>query len=206
MKLVAISDTHLHQPEIPECDLLIHAGDACMSGSKKQLNQFIQWLRYVPAKRKVYVPGNHDRAMDKSDCRDLFKCTGIDVLLNSAIEINGLKIWGSPVTPKFYDWAFMHQRGKDIAYQWAKIPDDTDILVTHGPPYGHGDLVRDRHAGCFQLLKRVIEVAPRYHFFGHIHEGRGITVSDEVTTTFVNATSVDEHYRQVYSPLVFDLG
>jgi Icc-related predicted phosphoesterase len=119
------------------------------------------------------------------------------------MTVLGLKIYGSPITPRFYNWAFMADRGNDIAGWWAAIPDDTDILVTHGPPHGIGDLVRGRHTGCLELLKRVHEVKPTLHVFGHIHEGYGIYQSEEMETIFANAAHMDGDYSPVNPPLEF---
>lgn len=205
VKIVAVSDTHRNQPTIPECDIVIHAGDACSYGTSKELKQFIKWYRDTPAEHKIYVPGNHDKTMERDKGIDLFKGTGITVLIGESIEIDGCKIWGSPVTPEFYDWAFMLKRGEVLATHWNKIPLDTDILVTHGPPYGHGDLVPhgSRVAGCLELLKRVMVVKPRFHVFGHIHEGAGITQSDEVDTIFINAAHVNGDYVPTHKPTEF---
>lgn len=208
MRISILSDTHLFHPEVKECDLVIHAGDACRYGNSKELKKFIKWYQEVPAKRKIYVPGNHDKIMKTVKGQSLLKDTGIDLLMGEGIEIGGFKIWGSPTTPRFFDWAFMAERGKDIAYQWKQIPDDTDILITHGPPYGHGDYVpRDnRVVGCLELLKRVKEIQPKLHIFGHIHEGRGITRSDEIPgTIFINASIVDRSYQPVYQPWEVEL-
>lgn len=75
--------------------------------------------------------------------------------------------------PEFGGWAFNLERGQSCQDKWDLIPSDVDILVTHGPPIGHGDLCRGGgRAGCVQLLQTVQErVRPKYHVFGHIHEG-----------------------------------
>ena len=89
-------------------------------------------------------------------------------------------------------------RGLSLAKKWANIPHDTDILITHGPPYGHGDYVpKDKRVtGCLELLKKVVEIMPEYHIFGHIHEGYGRNRSEEVKVTkFINASICDENYQ-----------
>ena len=112
--------------------------------------------------------------------------------MNEEIIIDGIKFYGSPNTPEFMSWAFMKQRGKSIAKIWKKIPDDTDVLITHGPPKGILDLCKDGHVGCQDLLERVYEVQPKFHIFGHIHESRG--QHKENGTTFVNVTQLDGYY------------
>lgn len=206
MKIIAISDTHLFHKNIPECDLLIHAGDACRGGAKSELKKFRAWFRSLPARHKVYVPGNHDKVMETARGQDMFKEDDIHLLMGESVTTQGLKIWGSPVTPQFFDWSFMMPRGPKIAAHWAEIPDDTDILVTHGPPFGIGDRVRGRHVGCIGLLNRVAQVGPRVHIFGHIHEGAGVFYADDIPgTMFINAAQVDGEYRPVLTPVEFHL-
>jgi len=98
------------------------------------------------------------------------------------VEIEGVRFWGSPWQPWFFDWAFNLERGEEIRAKWELIPDDTEVLITHGPPQGHGDMTsRGEGAGCADLLARIRQVKPRYHLFGHIHEGYG-TSTDGVTS------------------------
>ncbi len=206
MKLVIVSDTHLFHPEIEKCDLLIHAGDACRYGTMSELKKFLKWFKAAPAKQKIFVPGNHDKVMEGPRGQNMFKgLENVHLLMGESVKIGGFKIWGSPQTPRFFDWAFMYSRGYA---PWEQIPDDTDILITHGPPYGHGDYVpRDnRVVGCIELLNRVAKVKPKLHIFGHIHEGRGITRSDGIPgTAFINASIVDGDYRPIYKPWVIEL-
>jgi Icc-related predicted phosphoesterase len=211
MKIGMISDTHLFHPVIDtECDIMIHAGDAGRYGTTSEIKKFIKWYRYIPAKHKLFVPGNHDACMEDSRGQDLFKATGIKLLMGESIEIDGIKIWGSPVTPQFYDWSFMMSRGEDIGKHWNEIPLDTDIVITHGPPFGIGDAVPNaagrRNAGCIKLLNRIYEVRPKIHVFGHIHEGAGLWWADDISeTNFVNASSVDWTYTPRYGPRYIDL-
>ena len=115
--------------------------------------------------------------------------------------IDGIKIYGSPWTPFFYNWAFNLRRGQQIASKWAAIPDDTDILITHGPPYGVLDSASDGSVGCKDLLDRIEIVKPQYHIFGHIHEGYG-----EYTrkgTKHLNACSLNSMYQSGNDPIAF---
>lgn len=206
MKLVCLSDTHgLHaQIEVPPGDILLHAGDFSSLGTLAQVQQFLTWLADQPHRHKVFIAGNHDflaerqpglfRALLPDNCR---------YLENEAAEVAGLRIWGSPITPWFFDWAFNRQRGADIRRYWDQIPDEVDVLLTHGPPYGIRDLnLHGTLTGCEDLNRRVWEVAPRLHVFGHIHEAYGVTEANG--TRFVNAASLDVQYQAVHPPIVVE--
>jgi Icc-related predicted phosphoesterase len=124
-------------------------------------------------------------------------------LNDSQIVIEGIKIWGSPIQPWFYDWAFNRQRGADIKKHWDLIHADTDILITHGPAHGILDLTMDyRNVGCEELIKKIEEIKPKYHICGHIHEAHGVLKNE--ATTFINASQLNVHYRPVFKPIVFD--
>jgi len=221
MKLVTISDTHNQHDKIcaPSGDVIIHAGDATGMGRENELREFIEWYSKQDSEHKIYVPGNHDIGLeDHYDERSKwFTDAGIIILNDESVVLNGvsgddfeeyeIKIHGSPITPMFFNWAFMKTRGEPIMKHWAMIPDDTDILVTHGPPKGILDLVETRgsmnngqNVGCEMLLERVKQVNPKLHIFGHIHEGAGtIKIGD---TEFINASQLDERYRLAHTPIV----
>ena len=125
-------------------------------------------------------------------------------LENEGVEIGGLYFWGSPITPYFHNWAFNRYRGADIRRYWEKIPEKVDVLITHGPPYGYGDLcLNGQRVGCSDLLEMVEQIQPQYHIFGHIHESKG-TYSNEFTT-FINASCLDVKYRMVHAPVVLEI-
>lgn len=213
-----LSDTHgLHarmDHPVPEADVLIHAGDFCGRGRDSEVRDFASWMGAMPHRHKLVVPGNHDRPVedDEPRCRQVFADHGIRLLINKSVEIEGFRFFGSPYTPTFFDWHFMRDRGPAIRAEWEKIPEDADVVITHGPPYGHGDLAPPwkgeppRHVGCFELLNRLRSVRPRLNVFGHIHDGHGITISDEIPgTTFVNASVCTEAYRPLNRPWRFEL-
>jgi Icc-related predicted phosphoesterase len=207
MKIVAISDTHgLHQSIcLPEGDLLIHAGDLSKRGLKTEVEDFLNWFSAQPHRYKVFIAGNHDFFFEKEDTDVIQKLIpdNIIYLNDSAAMIEGLKIWGSPIQPLFYDWAFNRQRGADIKKHWDLIPADADILLTHGPAHGILDLTMDyRNVGCEELLKKIEAVKPKYHICGHIHEAHGVL--EKEGTTFINASLLNVHYRPVFKPFVFD--
>ncbi len=208
MRIVFISDTHgLHdQVRLPEGDLLIHAGDVTSSGSETQVQNFIQWFEEQPFDHKVFVAGNHDFFLEFLDKDELRKSLSKNVhyLENDGTNIDGLNIWGSPITPEFFNWAFMEQRGEKIAEYWKMIPKKTDILITHGPPFEVLDLTyAGLNVGCEELAEYVIRQRPRYHVFGHIHEAAGEL--DSKYTHYVNASVVNFQYQVVNKPIVIDL-
>jgi Icc-related predicted phosphoesterase len=150
--------------------------------------------------RKIYstilvIPGNHDRCFEhlENECRRLVE--EVDrtfLLIDRTIDIDGVKFYGSPWTPWFYGdvWSFNIPEKEGAAKAiWEKIPADTDVVITHGPPYGIRDYC-DRHAGCSVLGSRILEIKPRAHIFGHIHEGAGQSLID--STLYVNAAFMDK--------------
>lgn len=198
MKLVTISDTHglHHNVKIPEGDTLIIAGDITR-GTEKSAFEFNEWLGELPHKHKIMIAGNHDWFFEKHPEKISKIITNAIYLNESGYEIDGIKFWGSPWTPWFFDWAFNIPPGKESEY-WEKIPDKIDVLITHGPPYNILDYVpRDKkHVGCKALLKRIKEIKPKYHIFGHIHDPYGMEEHDG--TVFINTSICDESYNASY--------
>ena len=192
MKVVATSDLHGHLPTFPNGDLLIVAGDLSIFGEKGELMMFARWLDNQPFEHIVVIGGNHDKYLTHKV--NPFKKA--HYLLNSGIEIKGLKIWGSPITPRFQDWYFMKDRGPPIRQVWNKIPKDMDILITHGPPYGILDKNnRGQNTGCRDLLDAVMNRPPKVHVFGHIHEAYGSQRILGISTHFFNCSYLDENYN-----------
>jgi Icc-related predicted phosphoesterase len=206
MKIVLISDTHTnHNFRIPEGDILIHAGDVSSRGTKAEVDAFIQWFQSQPHKYKIFIAGNHDFYFeDAAKNNEQTEFENLIYLNDSGCEINGLKFWGSPIQPTFFDWAFNRKRGAEIKKHWDLIPTDTDILITHGPPHKILDLTTNgTYSGCKELKKKVIKIQPKLHVFGHIHEGYGTTTINK--TLFVNASLLNEKYQSVHIPIVIDL-
>jgi Icc-related predicted phosphoesterase len=205
MRIVCISDTHNLSDgvAVPDGDVLLHAGDLTMMGSIDEVVRAHDWLAALPHPHKVVVAGNHDFLFERQPAaaRDLMR--ELVYLEDEGAEIGGLAIWGSPWQPWFFDWAFNLERGPAIRAKWDLIPAGTDILVTHGPPRGHGDRTRRGDlVGCEDLLHVVARIEPALHVFGHIHEGYGTTRSG--STLFVNASICDVSYRPVNAPVVVD--
>jgi predicted phosphodiesterase len=206
MRIVCLSDTHdLHRDlDVPEGDLLLHAGDSTMLGTPQQIESFDAWLATQPHRHKVVIAGNHDWGFQRTPARARGLLRHATYLEDEAVTVDGLRIWGSPWQPWFYDWAFNLQRGAEIAAKWALIPAGIDVLVTHGPPLGILDRTsRGDEAGCADLLAAVQRVRPRLHVFGHIHEAYGTVLRDG--TRFVNASNCTERYRPVQKPIVVDV-
>ena len=209
MKIICTADTHgLHERlKLPSADVLIVAGDICPMGRMEDVRAFGQWLGNLPHSHKVVIAGNHDKPFQVNPTEAISALIGNDptihYLQDSAITIDGIKFYGSPWTPTFMNWYFMADKGEEIQQMWNKIPTDTDVLITHGPPAGILDNVKGTPEGCIDLLKRVSEVNPKYHIFGHIHEGYGMRQREEVT--YVNASLCDARYRPINAPIEIEL-
>lgn len=210
MKLVCISDTHsLHRqiPHIPEGDVLIHAGDCLGAGTLDNVADLNDWLGELPHRYKIVIAGNHDWAFQDHPEQARALLTNAIYLEDSGIEINGIRFWGSPWSPTFMDWAFMQDRGDAINEYWQRIPEDTDVLISHSPPNGIGDEVdtglRVENVGCEDLLARVRQLNLQAHIVGHIHEGYGEYC--KWGTRFINASTCDVRYQPVNAPIVLEL-
>ena len=197
IKIVMISDTHnLHDKIIvPDGDILIHAGDMSMSGTQYEIESFATWFAKLPHERKIIIAGNHDFLFEKipSIAETIIRSTNAVYLNDTGYTYKGLKFWGSPVQPWFCNWAFNRQRGADIKKHWDMVPNDTDILVTHGPPWGIGDqsYLNGDHLGCADLADRIDKLSNlKLHVFGHIHGGAGVYPCGRAIS--VNASVLNE--------------
>lgn len=217
---------------IPQGDILIHAGDITNVGLAQEVKEFDDFLGRLPHSVKIVIAGNHDLTFDDSLVNDrrsyLSKNFGVSqagfedklkeygvksvkellttcvYLEDAGIDVCGVHIYGSPWQPEFCDWGFNLARGERCLEKWNMIPDKTDILITHGPPIGHGDLCFGQNrAGCVELLSTIQQrVKPKYHIFGHIHEAYGVTTDGH--TTYINASTCTLRYRPDNPPVVFD--
>lgn len=221
--VVCLSDTHNFLcRDLPAGDVLIHAGDFTTTGMKAQVLPFLDWFQAQPHAVKVLIPGNHEttlhkefydrhwrdfhgRKQDVEAIQKRIQTLAPDVIFLDGVTAtdvvlpNGLKLFGSPWTPAFNDWAFGYDGDVDV---WGHIPADTDIVVTHGPPLGILDACEDgRHVGCPHLLRHITErVKPKLHVFGHIHHSAGVTTVGD--TQFVNASICNEDYDVEHAPRV----
>ncbi|MCM8542529.1 MAG: metallophosphatase domain-containing protein [Lentisphaeraceae bacterium] len=206
MKFTVISDTHNKHSslDLGSGDVLLHCGDFSGRGTSQQIIHFNEWINQQDFKYKVVIAGNHDFMFENDPEAAQKLLTDVIYLQDSFIEIEGIKIYGSPWQPWFFDWAFNLKRGKELADKWAMIPEDTDILLTHGPPSGIGDITsRGDHAGCEDLLVRVKQIKPKFHCFGHIHEHSGQWQIDD--TTYINASICDLAYNPTNPYFTFEL-
>ena len=207
-RIVLISDTHSLHDEmapIPDGDILIHAGDLTRNGTFAELTSVNAFFRTLPHQHKVCIAGNHDFCFEQDRDRAKALLPEVTYLQDKAVSLMGLRIYGSPWQPRFCDWAFNLDRGAPLRDIWARVPRNTDILVTHGPPCGIADLTDGdrRNVGCQDLLAAVQLVKPKLHVFGHIHYSYGIVEQND--TTFVNAAVCDEEFRPLNPPIVVDI-
>lgn len=216
LKALVISDTHgLHpfwsgQFPIPkDIDMIIHGGDLTSVGAIHEFNKFIYWFNNIDVDYKIMIAGNHDKGLDDPVNRyiilDMIRGSNIHYLEDSGVEIEGIKFWGSPVTPPFMNWAFMRTPEK-IKPHWDAIPDDTDVLITHGPMYGVLDYTEINGAGSVgskELVDAIERVKPKYHIFGHIHDMYGIKEVDNVI--HINASVLNGRYIPVRAGHIIDL-
>lgn len=213
MRVAAISDLHGQLPEIPPCDLLLLGGDLCPARNHAPAYQaewldtfFRAWLNSLTHVRHIVgIAGNHDfvfQELPDQVPRDL-RWT---YLLDAEAVVDGLRVWGTPWQPVFFDWAF-NLEAEDRARKWALIPAGIDILVVHGPPLGWGDYATrgdgGENVGCHHLAQRITELAPRLVVFGHIHEGHGQWQHGR--TTLANVSHLSRHHEPLHPATVFDL-
>jgi len=206
MEIDCISDLHGHKPKLKGGDLLIVAGDLTARDELEEHMYFCSWLDKQKYKRKVVIAGNHDGNIQRDMIDSLRGCNYLE---DSFTMFEGLKIYGSPWTKTFQNWNFMMEPDK-LSEHWDYIPDDVDILVTHGPAYGLLDKVNNISrenvnglAGCPGLRKRLDEICPKLFVCGHIHEGYGQTLlkNGNLHTKYVNASLMDDRYNPVNKPV-----
>ncbi len=197
MRILHLSDTHgCHHRlrELPEADVVVHSGDFCMVGSEQEAIDFLNWFCDLPYRHKIFICGNHD------DCIYEATINGLDdnvhYLCNSAIEIAGLKFYGVPM---FMGDCVTDRQNRN----YANIPADTDILITHSPAFGILDFDDNINYGSEELLQAVTNINPRVHLFGHIHKQHGITTIG--TTIFSNGAIMNDDYSTLNHPNIIEL-
>jgi Icc-related predicted phosphoesterase len=222
MRIVCISDTHeSFFKKIPDGDVLIHAGDFTYTGEEARVKEFNNWLGEQPHKHKIVIAGNHEITFEKEYYNKKWsrfhseksdpeyaknQLTNCVYLEDSEITIDGVRFYGSPWQPEFEDWAFNVKSQAAIKKYWDDIPIGVDVLITHGPPKGHGGKTMRRRddVGCPVLLDTILNrVKPALHVSGHIHEGYGVSRQGDIY--FVNASSMNYRYDLVNQPVVVDL-
>jgi Icc-related predicted phosphoesterase len=207
VRFVCVADLHGYLPVVPECDVLLVAGDICPTGDERPETQrrwlqstFADWLAAVPAGVVVGVAGNHDWVgeSDPSVLRDL----DWHYLQDDSAEIAGLTFFGSPWTSRFQKWAFMLSEA-ELAERWDRIPSGTDVLCVHSPPLGYGDWISGHAIGSPSLLAAIDARAPKLCVFGHVHSGYGRWQRNG--STLVNAAHCDMDYRPAHAPVAVEL-
>ena len=210
LQIHCISDTHTKHEELdlPGGDVLIHSGDFMGAGYNiDELTNFLNWFERQDYNHKIYIAGNHDRIIE--DNPEVIKMMNsvypsLTYLQDSEVIIEGIKFYGSPWTPEFMGWGFALPKNDSYSAdeRFAMIPDDVDVIISHGPAYGKLDQVFNlgvlgEHLGCPSLNKRVEEINPQLHICGHIHSGRGIMDGYGEVTTHINASCLGEDYKLV---------
>lgn len=201
MRILHLSDTHgAHRRlrNLPEADIVVHSGDFCMVGEQREALDFLGWFCDLPYRHKIFICGNHD------DCLYGANIDGLDnnvhYLCNSGIEIDGVRFYGVPMFND--DCASPRQ-----ARYYAEIPDDTDVLITHSPAYGILDLDDSEkefiHYGSDDLLKRLPEIHPLAHLFGHVHRQHGITEQNGIV--FSNGAIMNDDYTNFNTPNIIEI-
>jgi len=217
VKFVVLSDTHGYhkQLKVPDGDFLIHVGDFSMRANHTAVIEFARWMKSLPHKHKIIVAGNHDVCLEGDRLWAKEEFAPAHYLMHEKLTLDGFRFFGSPYSSAIRepsDWSFDYppngQRSKDL---WEQIPKNLDVLITHGPPKGILDLVKFTHkgeepnVGDVNLLRQVMEVEPRVHVFGHIHEGYGVYQHPTRRTRFFNVSICNLDYRPVNPITVFDL-
>lgn len=229
VRIVCMSDTHDEFPAlvgpdwgVPPGDVAVHAGDVSVRGTAPEIEQFIQAFWGLPHRTKVFVAGNHDRLFERNPeyaetlvlkaggtyvkpGRIAGDLTGLVYLQDSGCYVDGLLVWGSPWSPRFFDWSFQTDEGPKTRAIWRGIPADVDVLVTHTPPRGVMDLSSvDPRAGCRDLANELASRTrkPRLHVFGHIHGQYGRIDGETIQ---VNAAVLNDRYNVTRGPVVVDL-
>jgi Icc-related predicted phosphoesterase len=216
MIIDCISDLHGFYPKLEGGDLLIVAGDLTATSEHNEYDNLSDWLRKQNYKKKIFIAGNHDNFLTKCFSTHQVKSLGVeaseeyDYLKDSRTEFEELKIWGSPWTLEFEGenpnfLAFTCKTEEELAEKWALIPEDTDILVTHSPPYGMMDeTIWKENVGSISLTQRIEDLKNlKLHVFGHIHESHGIKKIKDFTS--VNASYVNHQYKPVNKPVRIEL-
>lgn len=214
MIITFISDTHTKhrycEDDLPGGDLLIHAGDLMNSGyDENDVWEFLGWFdKQEQYKSHVFIAGNHDRFFENNpdNLKNILReYPYLTYLQDQFYNVDGVKIYGSPWQPAFFDWAFnLPRNGEDLREKWFWIPSDTDILITHGPAWGHLDVTPygNLNVGCELLRVRVDELKPKIHVFGHVHSGYGYKFHNG--THFFNASVLNERYNYKNKPITID--
>jgi Icc-related predicted phosphoesterase len=211
MKITCTSDLHGFYPQLEHGDLLLIGGDLTAKHSQYEFEEFGNWLDYQPFDLKVVIAGNHDSFLENNP--DFFRgLPNVVYLCDSGTEFQGLKIWGSPWTLSFpginpHCCAFTCKNEEELQKKWSLIPSDTDILMTHSPPYGILDkLINGQHVGSKTLQMAIFtRLNPRLFICGHIHESYGKEPPGGILENAFNVSYVNERYQPINSPITITI-
>lgn len=209
MKICIISDTHNKHKQLtlPPADTIIHCGDFTSIGKEHEIRNFFKWYSNLNQyKNKIIIAGNHDMLFNFSHSwAKTLVPKNVHYLEDSEVIIDGIKFYGTPVSKVFGNWAFMMPEER-LAKYYAAIPDDIDVLITHNPPHSILDITNNDNssAGSPSLFYESINrVKPKFHCFGHIHEGYGIKIINDIT--FINASNLNSNYDCVNEPILIEI-
>ena len=197
MLILHLSDTHSKHHELrnlPHADIIIHSGDISFAGSENEVMDFIEWFGGLPYKYKIFIAGNHDFCLFEANIDGLPE--NCFYLCNSSVTIQGVKFYGAPM---FMEDAMTGDYDTNL----QKIPIDTNVLITHQPPYSILDYSANINHGDRNLLEIVLKIQPKYHLFGHIHAAYGIEKTEH--TTFVNSAILSENYELLNEPILLKI-
>jgi Icc-related predicted phosphoesterase len=215
MKITFISDTHnkhnhltskAYNNILGSGDVLVHAGDCTSVGKSHEIKNFLDWFSNTDFTHKIFIAGNHDFGFELvNTIAPEYQEKGVHYLFDSELVIDGIKFYGSPWQPEFYDWAFnLPRNGMELEQKWNQIPPNTDVLITHGPAFGFLDATPSgQRVGCELLYHRIMDVKPKIHVCGHIHHSYGQKSFDG--TEFLNASVLNERYEYQNKPIVVEL-
>ncbi len=197
MTILHLSDTHgWHRRlrDLPEADIIVHSGDFCIAGTEEEAMDFMEWFCNLPYEHKIFIAGNHDDCLYGSNIEGLDN--NVHYLCNSGIDINGVRFYGIPM--------FMQDcLSKKQLTNYSSIPKDTDILITHAPPYGILDYDDGVNYGSEELLIKMGTVNLKAHLFGHIHSQYGEEVINGIK--FSNGSIIDSSYSSLRTPRILSL-
>lgn len=224
MKIVALADPHgpdyMNRHRLPEGDVLIVCGDLTYTGDLNELRATAAALERQPHAHKIVIAGNHDFCLEgrkfrlphindriRTEAESILSNAGLVYLNQTSHHINGVHFYGTPWTPEYHAWAFNADRNwEGSGRKWDALPNDVDVLLAHGPPFGYGDLTaNNERVGCTYMANAIKTKCPRFVCYGHIHEDVGTRRLGQ--STLINCSiGYPVHYgmRQEH-PVVFEL-
>ena len=201
MHLLHLSDSHNQHrslENLPEADIIVHSGDFSFAGTRAEFLDFLNWFLGLDYQHKIFIGGNHDYFLEGKSQKDIQKMLpkNCHYLFHSGVTIENIKFWGVPMfVSEDIDGSYFRKI--------KRIPKNTDILISHNPPFGILDLDGKINFGCVDLLEKIVEIKPKFHLFGHIHNAYGIEKSKH--TTFSNASILNGNYEFQNLPNLFEV-